>query len=303
VSRCVHCGEQAGRLRREHAACRERHDNALAQFPNFFVKYLASPMPPDKFRALAEEIAAGAFIRGDEFKEVCAGGLKAMIETATTAGELKPDDNAHIATLAETFGIDLHALKGAGERLIKASLLRDLRDGRLPADIRLDGPVVLNLERDEAVVWVFNQVACYSVARSDKPATHSQHVGRSHLTMRMNGFKAVASASDTSAKVPPENAPETRAAKRSSARPDASSDERTQGLALDGTGDLVLTNRHLCFLSDSTVLKIPLRAIVAVVPHADGLRVMRDEASGKPQTFVVDDPSFAATAIALLNRF
>jgi len=302
VSRCVHCGEQAGLLRREHAACRERHDNALAQFPNFFVKYLTSPMPPDKFRALAEEIAAGAFIRGDEFKQVCAGGLKAMIDTATTAGELKPEDSAHIATLAETFGIDLHALKGAGERLIKASLLRDLREGRLPAEIRLDGPVVLNLERDEAVVWVFNQVACYSVARSDKPATHSQHVGRSHLTMRMNGFKAVASASDTSAKVLPENVPETRAAKRSSARPDASSDERTQGLALDGTGDLVLTNRHLCFLSDSTVLKIPLRAIVAVVPHADGLRVMRDEASGKPQTFVVDDPSFAATAITLLNR-
>jgi hypothetical protein len=302
VSRCVHCGEQAGLLRREHAACRERHDNAVTQFPGFFVKYLASPMPPDKFRALADEIAAGAFIRGDEFKQVCAGGLKAMIDTATTGGELKPEDSSHIATLAETFGIDLHALKGAGERLVKASVLRDLRGGRLPADIRLDGPVVLNLERDESVVWVFNQVACYSVARSDKPATHSQHVGHSQLTMRMNGFKAVTTASENDAKVPPEASLAKSGAKRSSAQPDISKDERTQGLALDGTGDLVLTNRHLCFLSDSTVLKIPLRAIVAVVPHADGLRVMRDEASGKPQTFVVDDPSFAATAITLLNR-
>jgi hypothetical protein len=292
VLRCVHCGESAGLLRREHAACRERHDSAVAQFPGFFVKYLASPMPPDKFRALADEVAGGAYIRGDEFKTVCASGLSAMIDAATRDGELRPEDRAHIATLAETFGIDLHTLKGAGARLAKASVLRELKDGKLPADIGIDGPTVLNLEREESVVWVFNGVACYSLARSDKPATHSQHLGRAGLTMRMNGFKAVAG-------VVSEQAPTKKSSRREKSFPD---DGRTQGLALDGTGDLVLTNRHLCFLSDSTALKIPLRQIVAVVPHADGLRVMRDESGGKPQTFVIDDPSFAASAITLLNR-
>jgi hypothetical protein len=49
-------------------------------------------------------------------------------------------------------------------------------------------------------------------------------------------------------------------------------------------------------------LKIALRHIVALVPHADGLRAIRDEGGGRPQTFVIDDPSFAAAAIALLNR-
>jgi hypothetical protein len=297
VLRCVHCGESSGLLRREHAACRERHDSAVAQFPGFFVKYLASPMPPDKFRALADDVAAGAYIRGDEFKTVCAGGISAMIEAATKDGELRPEDRAHIATLAETFGIDLHGLKGAGARLAKASVLRELKEGKLPADIGLDGPAMLNLEREESVVWVFNGVACYSVARGDKPATHNQHLGRAGLTMRMNGYKAVADTSD--ARAVSEQAIKKKSGRREKASPDG---ERTQGLALDGTGDLVLTNRHLCFLSDSTALKIPLRQIVAVVPHADGLRVMRDESGGKPQTFVVDDPSFAASAITLLNR-
>ena len=81
--------------------------------------------------------------------------------------------------------------------------------------------------------------------------------------------------------------------------------ERGDAQVLDiccGTGDLVLTNRHLSFLSNAIALKIALRHIVALVPHADGLRVMRDEASGRPQTFVVDDPAFAAAAITLLNR-
>ncbi len=294
--RCVHCGEPAGLLRREHPACRERHDSAVAQFPGFFVKYLTSPMPPEKFRALAEEVAAGAYIRGDEFKKVCAGGITAMIDAATTAGELKPDDDAHIATLAEIFGIDVHGLKDAGSRLAKASVLRALKAGKLPTEAGLDGPAMLNLERDESVVWVFNKVACYSLARGDKPATHSQHVGRSGLTMRMNGFKAVATEPVSGPRA--ESAEKTKSGGRGASR----NEEPTQGLALDGTGDLVLTSKHLCFLSDSTALKIPLQAIVAVVPHADGLRVMRDERSGRPQTFVVDDPSFAATAITLLNR-
>jgi hypothetical protein len=218
-----------------------------------------------------------------------------MIEAATSGGALKPEDDAHITTLAETFGVDLQSLKD-GARLAKAAVLRELKDGKLPAAIHLDGPVLLNLERSETVVWVFNQVACYSIARGDKPATHSQHVGRAGLTMRMNGFKAVAGEAGDGASA------ESASRKKSGARRSDPKDERTQSLALDGTGDLVLTSKHLCFVSDSMALKIPLRAIVAVVPHADGLRVMRDEGSGKPQTFVVDDPSFAASAITLLNR-
>src|SRR5262245_32577764 len=147
-------------------------------------------MPPDKFRALADEIATGAFIRGDEFNRVCAGGIKAMVEAATTGGDLKDEDRTHIAALVETFGIDLHALEDAGARLVKAAVWRDLRGGKLPADIRLDGPAVLSLQCNECVVWVFISVAWYSVARSDRAATHRQQVGRSVLTMRMNGFKS-----------------------------------------------------------------------------------------------------------------
>jgi hypothetical protein len=291
--RCIHCGESAG-LRREHPACRERHDAAVAQFPGFFVKYLASPMPPDKFRTLAEEIASGAHIRGDAFKAVCADGLKAMIAAATADDGLKPEDSAHIATLAETFGIDLNAVPDAGSRLTKASMLRDLKEGRLPTGIEIEGPVQLNLQREEAVVWVFNGVACYSLARGDK-VTHRQNSAPATITMRINGntVSTRPAGLDAPAKSPPT---------KKSAQPTAGSEEGTLGLALEGTGDLVLTNRHLCFLSDVFALRIPVRHIVALVPHRDGLRVLRDNTDGQPQTFVVDDPPFAASAITLLSR-
>jgi hypothetical protein len=298
VSTCVHCGESSGLLRREHAACRERHDAAVGQFPGFFVKYLASPMPPEKFRTLADDVAAGAFIRGDEFKTVCASGIEAMVEAATVGGELTPDDSAHIVTLGEVFGIDPHSLPKAGARLAKASVLRELKDGKLPDGIELDGPALLNLERDEAVVWVFNNVTCFSLARGDKPATHSQQAGRAGVTMRMNGYKAPpARESDPE----PPSEPKKPSKKKSAHDADAA-DDGNQGLALEGIGDLVLTNKNLSFLSDTIALKIALRHIVALVPHTDGLRVMRDEGSGRPQTFVIDDPSFAASAITLLNR-
>jgi hypothetical protein len=288
--RCIFCGESAG-LRREHPACRERHDAAVAQFPGFFVKYLASPMPPDKFRVLAEEIATGANIRGDAFKAVCTDGLKAMVAAAIAGDEIKPEDNTHIATLAETFGIDLNAVPDAGARLTKASVLRDLKENRLPTGIELEGPVQLNLERDEALVWVFNGVACYSLARGDQ-ATHRQNLAPATITMRINGnrLSTRAAGPDAPAKPTPIR------------KPQPAADEGTQGLAFEGTGDLVLTNKHLSFLSDGFASRIPLRHIVALVPHRDGLRVLRDSANGQPQTFVVDDPPFAASAITLLNR-
>lgn len=263
------------------------------------MKFMASPMPPDKFRGLADEIATGAHIRGEEFKAVCAGGIEAMVVAATAGGELTPEDSAHITTLAQAFGVDLHALPSAGLRLAKASVLRELKEGKLPAGIDVEGPVVLNLERDESVVWVFNDVACYSIARGDKAATHSQQVGHASVTMRMNGFKAPPASAPNPVSLPGDAG---NKSKKKSARPADATDEASQPLALDGTGDLVLTNRHLTFLSDAIALKIALRHIVALVPHTDGLRVMRDEASGRPQTFVVDDPAFAAAAITLLNR-
>jgi hypothetical protein len=117
--------------------------------------------------------------------------------------------------------------------------------------------------------------------------------------MRMNGFKAPPGSAPNPASFPGDAG---NTSKKKSARPADATDEASQPLALDGTGDLVLTNRHLSFLSDAIALKIALRHIVALVPHTDGLRVMRDEASGRPQTFVVDDPAFAAAAITLLNR-
>jgi hypothetical protein len=117
--------------------------------------------------------------------------------------------------------------------------------------------------------------------------------------MRMNGFKAPPASAPSPVSLPGDAG--NKGKKKSAQRGDAA-DEASQPLALDGTGDLVLTNRHLSFLSDAMALKIALRHIVALVPHTDGLRVMRDEASGRPQTFVVDDPAFATAAITLLNR-
>ena len=127
-------------------------------------------MPPDKFRARADEIATGAHIRGEEFKAVCAGGIEAMVVAATAGGELTPEDTAHITTLAQAFGVDLHALPSAGLRLAKASVLRELKEGKLLAGSTLKGPWS---SISSAMNWcrVFNDVACYSIARGDKAAT------------------------------------------------------------------------------------------------------------------------------------
>jgi hypothetical protein len=52
----------------------------------------------------------------------------------------------------------------------------------------------------------------------------------------------------------------------------------------------------------SRQLKIPIKKILSVMPHSDGLQIMREGERATPQIFKLDDPAFAADAIARLNQ-
>jgi hypothetical protein len=49
-------------------------------------------------------------------------------------------------------------------------------------------------------------------------------------------------------------------------------------------------------------VKIPVKKILSVLSYSDGLQIMRDGERATPQIFKLDDPTFAADAIARLNQ-
>src|SRR5690242_17489295 len=85
----------------------------------------------------------------------------------------------------------------------------------------------------------------------------SQQAGRAGVSMRMNGYKAPPAREPDPE--PPSDAK--RTSKKKSARDPGTAEDGSQDLALEGIGDLVLTNKNLSFLSDTIALKIALRHI------------------------------------------
>jgi hypothetical protein len=319
VGKCIFCGEPTGLLRHEHEACRERHDSVEAKIIDFFVEALTSAIEPPRFRRLTEELAQSAFIRGEEFRELVLMGFRALIDTAligprtpgeiaqsaervkafgramakenpthedriaellkefglqVTEDQITEDQEGRINELMKAFGVKVSDLNGTGHRLAKASILRQLAEGKLPSSLPTIADNPINLERGEAIIWVLRDAAYFTTR------TRTQYVGGSHgisfrltrgVYYRIGAFKG--------------------------------EPIQTQYLSHEGNGDFVITNLNVYFLSPSKVLKLPIRKIVAIQPHSNGLTISRDGSSNtQPAIFTLDDPWFAANAISRINQ-
>jgi hypothetical protein len=273
---CIYCGDAAGLFRRQHKTCRERHDNAAKRIPEFFAEALTSSILPLRFRELTEKLAKDSYISDTERRQLILDGLAALIDTALEDKVLTSGEEDRIDELLKTFDLKLTDLdaSGAAQRLAKSSILRQLNEGKLPTSLpHIVGNNPINLERGEVILWVFKGATYFT------PRTRTQYVGVSHgisfrvmkgIYYRVGAFKG---------------AP-----------------VQTPYLSNEGTGDFVITNRNVYFLSPLKTLKLPVRKIVAIEPYSDGLSISRDGTSAKPAIFTLDDPWFAANAISRLNQ-
>jgi hypothetical protein len=273
MATCVYCGKPAGFLRWSHKQCRELHKTAVMKIPEFFVKALESAIEPEKFRALAEEVASTHYVSDVEFRQLAVRGLVATISEAFKEHGLSEHDDKRVAGLCNAFGIAANQLGPAGMRFAKAEVLRNLDDKRLPTKIQVEN-MPINLEHNESVIWLFNQVTYYTTR------SRTRYVGGSSgVSIRvMKGVYYRVGAYH-------------------------GHPIKTQYLSDEGRGVFVIASHNVYFWSPRKAMKIPAKKIISVVPYSDGLQIMRDGANSAPHIFKLDDPAFAADVIARLNQF
>jgi hypothetical protein len=269
---CSFCGKPAGVFRHEHAECRQRHDEAAAKLPELCVEALASGVPAERLRDQIREFAAASYIKPEERRALVCKGFGAMVDAVLADRVLTPEEDRRIAAFAAAFGVSIEDFDGdIAHKIAKATLLRDLADGRLPAPVPLDGAMPVNLRKGESVVWILKNVEYYLMHTRTQYAGVSQGISipLGHgFRYRIGGFRGAPI--------------------------------QTSEFSLQGSGDLMLTNANLYFVSSEAAVRIPLGKIISVQPYADGIQVLRDGASAKPIIFKLDDPMFAANAILKL---
>jgi hypothetical protein len=154
-----------------------------------------------------------------------------------------------------------------------AAILRDLSAGKFVQRLRLDGVLGINLDKSEQPVWLFQNAGYYTTR------TETDHVGgRGGYSRRSMKGGSVHSGSFQGGPIKKEH------------------------LSLQAVGKLVIATSNVYFVSTTKAFKIPLNKIIGITAQADAVTILHDGASARPMIFEVDNPTFVADVIPLLNQ-
>ena len=190
---------------------------------------------------------------------------EAAVEGALEDGVFSLDEENALARYLEHFGLstgDVNA-NGAHTSLVQAAVIRDVAQGIIPQRQNIQGNLPFNLMKSEQLVWVIDDVDYLeTVTRRERRGTShgvSIRVARG-LYYRPSAFRS---------------------------RPVEW--EETQRM---DNGLLGLTTKHIYFAGARKRFRVRYDRIVAFEPYSDGLGIMRDAQTAKPQSFITGDGWF-----------
>lgn len=282
MGNCKYCGKPAGFLRAKHPECEAEHfkRESIIQSgrQSIIDAVLHSIKSSDNFDSLdnaVSQIEQSSFLPSSERKVHLINGWEKAVDNFLEDGILDVKEETRLVQFKEHFNLSQSELdkNGALTRITKAAVLRDVLDGKIPQRMSLHGSLPINFQKGEQLIWAFTQ----SSYLEDK--TRRQYVGGSQgasirimkgVYYRVGAFKA--KPVDTTVRVHVD------------------------------TGWVAITNKNLYFAGSAKSLRIPFTKIVSFEPFNDGIGVMRDAATAKPQIFVTGDGWFTYNLVTNLAQ-
>lgn len=282
MGNCKYCGKPAGFLRSKHPECEAEHlkrERIIHSGRQRIVDAVLNTIKgSDNFESLDKEVSRieqASFVPSSERKAHLLNGWAKAIDHFLEDGILDKKEETRLAQFKEHFNLSQTELdkNGSLTKITKAAVLRDVFDGIIPQRLSLDGRLPINFQKGEQLVWAFPQ----SNYLEDK--TRRQYVGGSHgasirvmkgVYYRVGAFKG--HPVDTTVRVHVD------------------------------TGWVAVTNKNLYFAGSVKSLRIPFAKIVSFEPFNDGIGVMRDAATAKPQIFVTGDGWFTYNLVTNLAQ-
>ena len=202
---------------------------------------------------------------GEQSREVLIRGWETAVQGALEDGVISEDEEAALSFYLDYFGIEQAQAdrSGALTTLVKAGAIRDVTEGTIPQRQNIQSRVPFNLMKSEKLVWVFQNVAYL-----EDVTRREMHGSSQGLTIRV--------------------------ARGIYYRPSAFKSrvvEWDETVRLD-TGLMGLTTKHIYFAGDTKRFRVRYDRIVAFEPYSDGIGIMREAQSAKPQTFITNDGWF-----------
>ena len=282
MANCIYCNKPAGLLRKKHPECEIQNKEKLSLIQEGSSKItmaaLSAIKGTEKFDSLETTIS-----EIEKFHSVSIGDRKVLlikswesaVEDFLSDGILDKEEESRLIGFKEHFFLSQDDLNKNGTliKVTQAAIIRDILNGVIPERVKFDGNLPINFQKDEKIVWIFHN----SKYLEDK--TRRQYVGRSQgvsvriakgVYYRTSSFKGHAV-------------------------------EHTERVHLD-TGLVVITNKNIYFAGSQKSLRLPYGKIVSFEPYGDGIGVMRDTATAKPQIFATGDGWFIYNIVTNLAQ-
>lgn len=283
MANCKYCGKPAGLLRKKHADCEKQHKEQLHSIEKASSKIIAEALTAIKgtenFEVLIEkfsEIERSHSIPTQNKRPLLIKSWEQAVDDFLDDGVLDENEESRLVEFKNHFSLSQEDLdrNGVLTKTTKAAVLRDILNGVIPQKMTFDRNLPINLQKGEQVVWAFPN----SQYLEDK--TRRQYVGGSQgLSIRvMKGVYYRAGAFK------------------------GRSIEYNERVHVD-TGLVILTNKNIYFAGSQKSLRLPYNKIVTFEPFSDGIGIMRDTMTAKPQIFVTNDGWFTYNLVSNLSQF
>ena len=210
-----------------------------------------------------------------EERQLLAQAWEAAVEGSLEDGVLSLDEEAALVHYLSHFGLSAADAdrNGAHRNMVKSATIRELAEGIVPN--RLAGGIQhpFNLMKSEKLVWLFDGVDYIETKtmRERRGTSHgvSIRVARG-LYYRPSTFRSRVH-------------------------------EWEENVHMD-TGLLGVTTKHIYFHGSRKRFRVRLDKIVSFEPFADGLGIMRDAQTAKPQMFSVGDGWFIYNLVTNISQ-
>ena len=200
---------------------------------------------------------------------------EAAVEGSLEDGVLSLDEENALVRYLRHFDLSqsLVDANGAYRNMIKSAVIREAAEGLIPDRLNLETRPPFNLMKSEQLVWVIDGVGYYEVK------TRRERRGSSHgVSIRVaKGLYY-------------------------SPRTFRSRAVEWEETVQEDTGLLGVTSKHIYFHGPRKRFRIRYDRIVSFDPYEDGIGVMRDAQTAKPQTFRTGDGWFIYNLVTNLAQ-
>jgi hypothetical protein len=262
MSKCKYCGEDSGFLSNYHNFCQEKYNEGLQKINGILKTAIFGYTDFSSARREIESIKIGSFIGDGNLRDVITQALLDGVEEALSDHLLTQEEEEILLSYMRYFNIDRDQTQtnDAYTKIVKAAILREVFEGKIPSRVKVEGHLPIVFEKNESIIWIIKNVN-YLTQKT------STHIEGKYQGVSIRVVKGLYYRLGKSKGYP------------------VSTTETID----EGQGLLIITNKNLFFVGVNRPVKIPYRKILSIHPFDDGIGIELDAKNSKPQFIKLDD--------------